>query len=96
VARDGRGLRSAYLVLRFDKPKFLVDLGTKKWMTIWYHGQYVTRLPLAGALAAVGDLAQCVQSDGDGYRYGDPFDADESDSRWKPNDRPPRVGPDTV
>jgi hypothetical protein len=73
-----------------------VDFGTKKWMTIWYHGQYVTRLPLSGSLTALGDLARCVQSGGRGYRRSDPFDADESDSRWKPDDHPPPARPDTL
>jgi len=87
----GTGLGQRFLYLPFSKPEFIVDFATKKWMTVWYDGQYVTRLPLTGSLAALGDLAQCQQSNGRGYR-NDPFD---DDSRWAPEDRRPadRKGP---
>jgi hypothetical protein len=90
------GLARAFLYMSFDKPEFLADFATKKSMTIWYAGQYVTRLPLTGTLAALEDLTRCEQAKGRGYRGSDPFDTDDRDSQWKPDGRAPAARQDPV
>jgi hypothetical protein len=88
------GFAPALLYLSFDKPEFLVDFATKKSMTIWYAGQKITWLPLTGSRAAIEDVAHCEQSNGRGYRQNDPFDSDDTDSQWKPDDPAPAAKPE--
>jgi hypothetical protein len=62
-----------FLQLTFDNPRFLVELARRIYLTIYYDGEVVTRLPLRGTSAATDELLRCQRAADVGRPAQDPF-----------------------
>jgi len=62
-----------FLHLTFDNPRFLIELARRIYLTIYYDGDVVTRLPLRGTSAATEELLRCQRAADAGRPAQDPF-----------------------
>ena len=83
-----------FLHLTFDNPRFLVELARRIYLTIYYDGDVVTRLPLRGTSAATEELLRCQRA-ADAGRPDDPQDpfSDGGPQRPAPAPGGPAPGP---